>query len=256
MPPDLESHLSRRRRQLKNPYAFLGPSGNFALEYSERAVEERAFDVLASLWRDRKKHGPSPDPISVISPASALERLGFDFALDDNLGFDPTGSGDRIAGLIEPDAKLVRVSSQFPNAVQRFTAAHELGHAALHDLSGVLHRDRPADGAGPGRPGIEREADWFAKFFLMPRNLLRSQFEKRFETTSFTLSRDTAFLLKRMSLGEFRRKHKTGRDLARLMASAEIYDGRAFPSLADLFGVSVLAMAIRLEELGLVPRGR
>jgi hypothetical protein len=45
---------------------------------------------------------------------------------------------------------------------------------------------------------------------------------------------------------------RTLRDLARLLASATYYNGKAVYSLTEIFGVSVEAMAIRLEELDLV----
>ena len=64
---------------------------------------------------------------------------------------------------------LVAVSNKFSKEVQNFTAAHELGHAILHEQA-ILHRDIPVDSIGKRvvRDRVEIEADTFATYFLMP----------------------------------------------------------------------------------------
>jgi len=50
------------------------------------------------------------------------------------------------------------------------------------------------------------------------------------------------------------KKCRTLRDLAMLLAGTQQYNGRFFDSLAKQFGVSIAAMAIRIEELNLASR--
>jgi Zn-dependent peptidase ImmA (M78 family) len=145
------------------------------------------------------------------------------------------------------------VSRRFSPEIRRFTIAHELGHALLHSSSG-LHRDRAVDGAtgSAPRPSREAEADLFASYFLLPEKPLRGAFEQMFLTQRFVLTEERAFALTSKTLDYVQRRCRTTRDVARMLASAEHYNGVHFDSLARRFGVSIEATAIRLEELGLV----
>ena len=71
-------------------------------------------------------------------------------------------------------------------------------------------------------------------------------------TNGTVLNEETAFALRAESLHSLDAARRTTRDLSRVLASAEQFDGRHFASLARQFCVSIEAMAIRLEELGLV----
>jgi Zn-dependent peptidase ImmA (M78 family) len=110
------------------------------------------------------------------------------------------------------------------------------------------------DGSSGGAPRIpvEAEADLFASYFLLPEKPLRKAFEQKFLTQRFVLDDDTAFALNSKSLNFVRSRCRTLRDLTRILADAEYYNGVRFDSLAKQFRVSIDAMAIRLEELGLV----
>ncbi len=60
---------------------------------------------------------------------------------------------------------------RFGEAFKRFTLAHELGHIAMHSQilsEGKRHSSRSV---GNSVPGIEREADQFAAYFLMPARI-------------------------------------------------------------------------------------
>jgi len=118
---------------------------------------------------------------------------------------------------------------------------------------GGVHRDRPMDGLKRSRDQVELEADKFATYFLMPEKLVRNRFSGLFGAEEFNLNEETAFALSYTSLQEFRTKYRTHRDLARLLASTECYNRHHFVSLATQFRVSIGAMAIRIEELGLLP---
>ena len=118
-----------------------------------------------------------------------------------------------------------------------------------------MHRDRPLDGPGQERgvrDKIEREADKFASFFLMPENLVRNRFREFFLCDKFALNEDTIFALDPSGSMRLQDCKKTLRELARILTDADSYNGRHFNSLADQFHVSVEAMAIRLEELELL----
>ena len=77
----------------------------------------------------------------------------------------------------------------------RFTAAHELGHALLHNID-MAHRDRGLDGSSiPSRAPIEVEADKFAAYFLMPKQFVTDAFEVRFGEIPFAITTDTSHRL-------------------------------------------------------------
>ena len=71
-------------------------------------------------------------------------------------------------------------------------------------------------------------------------------------TKEFIIKEDTAFALNAEHIEALRAKCKNLRGLARILASAEFYNGKPFYSISKRFRVSAEAMAIRLEELELV----
>ena len=72
----------------------------------------------------------------------------------------------------------ILVTTQRDLHMQRFTAAHELGHFIL-EHEGSLDREVRMPGHTAGRPPVEVEADAFAAEFLMPKWLLRAAAERR-----------------------------------------------------------------------------
>jgi hypothetical protein len=179
--------------------------------------------------------------------------LGYDCRLEETLGqFYSDGKLVEVAGTLRKRARQVRISRQFPHTVCNFTAAHELGHTLLHDTGTSLHRDRPLDGATLSRTTVEIEADKFASFFLMPKKQVQSAFERFFRTDLFTLNENTTFALGWGDYEMLSGKCQSLRQLSCLLAGATRYSSAHFVSLADQFSVSNGAMAIRLEELGLV----
>lgn len=288
MDKSLSDSIAASRQLLQNPYAYLSegshfdasPSHALALaahglsqdlirKYSEKEantpikpryssieIELRARSLQASLWQDRDQIWPSAtptNPINVLDPFIALRLLGYDCELEETLGqFHSDGKQVEIAGTLDKHTRQVRISRRLENAVRSFTVAHELGHALLHDTGATLHRDRPLDGSTQSRTGIEFEADKFASFFLMPAKQVQEAFTRFFRTDQFTLNEATAFALGQGDYEILRNKCKTLRQLSRLLAGAKQYNGVQFISLADQFLVSDEAMAIRLEELGLV----
>jgi Zn-dependent peptidase ImmA (M78 family) len=98
----------------------------------------------------------------------------------------------------------------------------------------------------------EREADTFAALFLLPEKRVIAAFKSKFLECPLHLNEQTAFALMSQDVESVRMKCRTLRDLTRVLSSAVYYNGLHFLSLADQFGVSIEAMAIRLEELKLV----
>jgi hypothetical protein len=223
--------------------------------YSQLEIERRAIKLQKSIWKYRKQIWPDAtpsNPVDILDPTIALKLIGYNSNLDETLGrFYSDGKLFEVAGTIDKSSKQIHISRQFPQHVRRFTAAHELGHALLHETSG-LHRDRPLDGATISRNDIEFEADKFAAFYLMPRKLVQIAFKQIFLTDKFILTEATAVALNLGSYESLLKKFKTIRQLSRALASAEYYNGLPFNSLAKQFRVTNETMAIRLEELELL----
>lgn len=270
--------ISRSRLLLQNPWAHLDEFGGFSAlsncsskqvgiltatpqkitkesRYSQAEIEQKARELHKMLWKNRNKIWsktmPS-SPIDMLDPVVALKFIGYNCDLDETLGqFYSSGKLIDVAGTIDKSSLNVRISRRFGKHIRNFTAAHELGHALLHQTSG-LHRDKPLDGTTVSRNTIEWEADKFSTFFLMPTKLVRTTFEKLFLTRKFFLNEETALALGFSDFMELKEKTRTLRQLSKMLASAEYYNGRHFVSLANQFRVSTEAMAIRLEELELL----
>lgn len=270
-----------RRVETLNPWAGLNGDGEFdyaasdeqparpaqkASQPSAREPEDKRFarafqlveDMKAKLWKHRHElwpEGVPTDPVDLLDPEVALQMEGFSFDMADSLGEHSFGGKTiAVAGIIDRPSKSVRTSRQLPFNTRRFTVAHELGHALMHE--GMrMHRDRPMDGSnqdGLRREWAEYEADKFATYFLMPEKLVRERFHQAFLCDQFVITEDTLFALDPGDKYKMRERIKTVRDLSKILAKVENYNGRHFYSLAKQFHVSVEAMAIRLEELELV----
>lgn len=269
--------IARSRRLLQHPYAYLDEFGSFSAlsnrskptdtftaapkkiieesRHSHIEIEQRVKNLHRRIWQNRNKiwsNAAPPNPIDMLDPVIALKFVGYDCELDETLGqFYSDGKLIEIAGTIDKSSTKIHISRQFKNNIQNFTAAHELGHALMHQTNS-LHRDRPLDGTAISRDPIEWEADKFATFFLMPAKLVKTTFKKFFLTDKFFLNEETAFALGYGDFMELKGKVKTLRQLSTMLASAEQYNGRHFISLANQFRVSIEATAIRLEELELL----
>ena len=236
-PPDIDLDEIRDRKRLDYPWSL-------------RAIECVA-DTLHSSIRFRLGDTLPYEPIKVI------ELCGFRVEMHETLD-DFIGEGGRMkpAGFIDGYNRIVGNSRSFPRPVQTFTLAHELGHMVLHPPM-RLHRDRPVDGGDNSarRYPIEREADKFATFFLMPEQLLRKHFYCRFLTDQFVLNEATAYALSRANLCDVLNQWRSRRHGTRILAKAIHFNGGFFEPLFEQFGVSPEAMAIRLEELHLLADG-
>jgi hypothetical protein len=277
VPDHLDDAIRKDREQLLNQYAFLNGEGGFDASVPARRIdsdnllgrrrrgEKFSKPEIATivrrlhgeLWHRRQVLRPGRKllALDLLDPALAFSTLGFVVEANAQLGeFEEHGERFQVAGLLDRTSRLVRISDQFPPHVCNFTLAHELAHAVLHQ-GAELHRDRALDGSAGNRSSdpIETEANHFAVLFLMPEKQIRAAFRERFSTENFVLSEATAFALQGESVVRVRRGcGQTLRTLSRALASVDYYDGTPCEPLAAQFRVSAAAMAIRLEEIGLV----
>lgn len=102
------------------------------------------------------------DQSTVIDPFAVIDRLGLTLnitKLDNLLGaVIPQGDGG------------VLITSERSPAIQRYTAAHEIGHWILHEDH--LRMDGETEVLGRPSSEVERQAQLFAGYFLMPPPLL------------------------------------------------------------------------------------
>lgn len=285
-PEASDLRITQSRRKLEDPYAYMDGDGQFSAlapgassrcrpapidaktirngaktgrRFSYEEIETFARTMQAILWKDRDAYwsGNAPDdPLDVLDPEIAFRALDYDVSTPTAVGqYHGTSGATDVAGIIDQPNKAVELAQNYPPTTRRFTAAHELGHAILHQHAG-LHRDQPIDGGSAPVAGkhnrTEQEANKFATFFLMPAKLVKAEFENRYLSEPFIINDDTAFALIQDNADALRRQCDSRKTLARTLASNHRYNGRDFPSLAERFGVSVGAMGIRLEELDLL----
>ena len=218
--------------------------------------EEAAHDVRMSIWNRRRElfKGNVPDhPLDLVDPAIALFSKGFSVQSDQDLGrMWDAGIHARVAGIVDQRNKVVRIAIGLDEKERRFTTGHELGHVVLQPNMNGLHRDRAVSGPSPRRDKIERDADAFASCFIMPARLLFRRFRECFGVDFFRLNEDAAFGLKLGNLDSARRYIRSPRELALYVATTNNFMGAYFDPLSQFFRVSPVAMAIRLEEVGLI----
>ncbi|WP_346234057.1 ImmA/IrrE family metallo-endopeptidase [Parafrigoribacterium mesophilum] len=89
----------------------------------------------------------------------------------------------------------IRINSARPVEMQRFTAAHELGHLYLHN--GVLDWDGFDQVAGSAQTPREHTAQFFASHFLMPRKLVNSVLHRNGHVRNTPVSPQLAYLASR-----------------------------------------------------------
>lgn len=223
-------------------------------------IKQRARKLHIKLWKNRESLWPDRQITSyldVIEPAAAAHILEFDYRelpkLHDEIDAQ-RGKNFKAAGILHRSDRVIAISTEYPQPTMRFTAAHEIGHIVLGHSGKIIHRDRPLDStrqSGPRAP-MEREADYFAACFLMPEKLLRNEFKDRFGNIPFFFDDATSFHLDPNDPDRLLRAEAGSLARESALACCHSYNGRHFDSLADVFRVSHTAMAIRINELGLI----
>ncbi|TDV72654.1 uncharacterized protein DUF955 [Pseudomonas sp. LP_7_YM] len=226
---------------------------------NEAQIEKAATDLLMQIYRDRRYLWPDQDthPMMMRSPRIAALVCGYDFHVYPTLGdtqFNRHNTGTRIAGLIDRQSNKIAVATEFGDKVQLFTGAHEIGHLVLHEDT-VMHRDRALDGSPlqAPRPLAERQADRFAACFLMPHKLVRERFEFMFCCSDQMRFSDViAYHLDPLNPDRLLYAPKDSGERELALARCTQFNNKHLVSLAQQFGVSDSAMAIRIKELNLV----
>jgi IrrE N-terminal-like domain len=216
-------------------------------------VEKEARRVQFEVWSQRKVLWNTEPPVpAMFEPRVVADFLGLEYELRDSIGSIDSRNSE-AAGILNRLRNTISISTKFAYEVQRFTAAHELGHYVLHPRIGydVEHRDRPIYGMAGGRSQHEADADYFAACLLVPRKALIAEFEARFGTRKpLPFTTTTAYHVG-LTLKDF----DTRRDrlmFARAVARTRSFDRLRFLSLAEFFKVSESALAIRLWECELI----
>ena len=229
---------------------------------AKEKIESVATELQRLMWVNRELlwgNSSQDNPLKILDPAVAFDLLGFQLTRPTTLGtFFDDGHKYEVAGQINQRTRLVSISRQFDSQVARFTEAHELGHSLLHKQE-ILHRDRPVNGSHSISNVCpeEYQANKFASYFLMPKKQIQKKFLAIFGTAEFVINQKNAEALTLNNVDTLLSETRNCRGLARLIAGTTQVGSRRVHSLAELFGVSIEAMAIRLEEVGIVrfPRG-
>jgi Zn-dependent peptidase ImmA (M78 family) len=219
------------------------------------AIENEARRLQYEVWsrRDVRYKFGVPDIPTIFDPRNVADHCDLYFEERERLDSDYPG-GAEAAGIWDRDRSTILISTRYPYETQRFTAAHEIGHFVLHPHIGdrKMHRERPINATRNGRPTQEQEADHFAACLLMPRRAVVNEFSARFGSKHpLVLTETVAYHLK-ADTGQLFSQPRGSLLFAQAVARCKQFDRLRFKSLAEYFGVSVTAMAIRLEELDLV----
>ncbi len=222
-------------------------------------LRNAARSLLNDLWRKRGQIWIEPPTLEALIPipTEKMIRCVLDVILEEPEAIPPEKSGVEIAGFMDRSSNRIVVAQKYSPEIRRFTMGHEIAHWVLHPGM-FLHRVRPLCGGermNVSRPKEEQEADIFASELLMPEKLVKSYFEQRFgKPIGIDADPDLIFWLasgqRRLDESIFQKDRRY-----RALAVARAKYSRPaipFPSLAERFGVSATAMAITLEDFGLV----
>lgn len=218
----------------------------------KKLIEKKSRELLVKLWTKAKSQiGDKCSPFDILNPEYAAKELGVEFKEIESLGsYTAQGVTFEVAGIIDRKKKTISISNRFDKKVKRFTAAHEIGHYLLHEEL-ISHRDKPLSGSELKKDKIEREADYFASCFLMPRKLVIEEFKDIFGTDPLKIDETLRFALGYKNQNKFFSNKNKPLFYEKLLASASTVSGQNVIPIADRFKVSKEAMAIRLEELKL-----
>lgn len=129
---------------------------------------EIQFSAINKAITLRKKLGEDPfSPIDVFSLISNSDDI--------TVVFYPMG--ENISGLCRKEGreKLIGINSSMSKGRQRFSLAHELCHLYFHDLKEIVCS---AHMAQENDDELEKEADEFASYFLLPPGALEDFFSE------------------------------------------------------------------------------
>jgi IrrE N-terminal-like domain len=104
------------------------------------AIEKETRRLQIEIWSRRNVRYPLgvPDIPTLFDPPNVADHCDLYFDVRDRLDTDYRGGGE-AAGLWQRDRSTILVSRRFSYEVQRFTAAHEIGHFISIRRSGIEH---------------------------------------------------------------------------------------------------------------------
>ena len=121
------------------------------------------IEDLAQKALDLCKCEKAPVPVEDIVEKVGLKVVPFDFP-------------DQVSGVLKKNKKAIGVNKNHHPLRRRFTVAHELGHFLLGHEG---HEDEEFVDDKFDRPyPVEREANLFASFLLMPKKWVTESVEK------------------------------------------------------------------------------
>ncbi len=226
---------------------------------NKQKIENSARELQLKLWASRQEliGSKNVSPLSVLEPQLAARLLGVNYKTAErimNPGFGTGGIAQEYAGQIDRSHNIIVISKRFPEMVKRFTGAHEIGHFQLHKGT-VHHRDLPIKGLNLNlnRSIEEREADYFAACFLMPKKQVITAVQTMLRGELPLIMNDhLAHLLHPSDPEAILRANSDSLEPYFSLASCRFLYGKPVIPLADQFMVSPQSMAIRLKELKII----
>lgn len=228
----------KKHRLLDIPFISKDKIEKRANQLTEEGVKERIlmFKRLSSLNID-----PSIDPLDYAD----LSIDPFEHAASNSLSYIVEDIEEFQLGILNIEKNYVILNSKGLNNYKRyrFTMAHELGHYILHSH---LFKEQGIVSVGESEETlsisindsrrIEYQANLFASYLLMPMALVVTIYEHLFETIIHKNYGDTL------------------RPLYYNPMQPETFESynKVVGSMARLLGVSLQAMNIRLQSLGLL----
>jgi len=228
------------------------PKRNFVdLDTETEKIEKIVLELQKELYISTGEPKETRELLELFNPINIIRFKGYDYQEVQDLGAVRFNKDKyETAGIVDHLRKLVAISLKFKPHERKFTTGHELGHILLHPhLS--LHRDRPIDSEKPKGTFnfTEWQANKVATYLLMPKFLILREVKKRFgRNLPLTFDDNISFILNPRNPGNLIRSE--AKSLNREIAMATYTDGGKVISLVELFGVSIEAMARRLQELG------
>lgn len=151
---------------------------------SQAEIQTAAAAAIAHANAD----GIIPVPLDLIARSQGYEPYKFD-------------GKSEISGLVDYDNKRIYINGNESETRQRFTLAHEIGHAVLHRGRKVVDYRKTID--APGVVPEEREANSFASELLMPPD----RFKKAWRDRSGNVYRVAAYFGVSHAAASFRAKN-------------------------------------------------
>ena len=231
---------------------------------SEDEIERDTELLLAEYEETAGEPVKLPIPVDDITTYHLALRLEF-ADLHETLSIPMLRNEPDILGAIWIDKQEVLIDQSLDpkkhpsmKGRYRFSVGHEIGHWRLHRSYVTKDASQTAP-SGPTvicrssekKEPIELQADFFASFLLMPREMVFAVWHERFGSA------------RPISLAGLRKKEmqilsselitRGGLDMDRKSADDAMFDWVVRP-FAKAFLVSPIAMRIRLENLGLLTR--